>query len=47
MTGKDTAKTKKDQIYDKVFADIVRNVYDYNSIITEKNLIEKYGLEFK
>ncbi len=33
---------KKNLVYGAVFADIVRNVYDLSSIITEKMIIDKY-----
>lgn len=34
--------SKKQFINEAIFADIIRGVYDYSSIITEKNLCKKY-----
>ncbi len=35
---------KTDSTYDEIFKDIIRNVYDQSSILTEKALIEKYNV---
>lgn len=35
---------KTDSTYEKIFSDIIRNVYDQSSILTEKTLIEKYNV---
>lgn len=37
-----TEGKKKENVYNAVFADIIRKEYDTDSIITEKSLIEKY-----
>ena len=34
----------KDQIYDKVLNEITEGYYQQNQIITERELIEKYGV---
>ncbi len=38
------ASAKTEMVYQAIFADIIRNVYDDNSILTEKMLIEKYNV---
>lgn len=35
---------KTDMVYQAIFKDIIRNVYDDNSILTEKMLIDKYNV---
>lgn len=35
---------KTDMVYQSIFKDIIRNIYDDNSILTEKMLIEKYNV---
>lgn len=41
MEQKTTAR-KKTMVYQAVFTDIIKGVYDYSSIITERNLVTKY-----
>ena len=38
------ASAKTDMVYQSIFEDIIRNVYDDNSILTEKMMIDKYNV---
>ena len=38
------ASAKTDMVYQSICEDIIRNVYDDNSILTEKMMIDKYNV---
>ncbi|SMC45289.1 GntR family transcriptional regulator [Sporomusa malonica] len=42
--GKENLDTLKDQVYDALFSDIINGVYPADTILTEKFLMEKYGV---